>query len=229
MTHVADDAMLGKFVRRIKGLIERAMAGSLNLDKLWDIVQGYLDGKLENVEGVLRGTYAIRPTGFLPIDRTKSFDINDFLPEGWTIWRGSKDGDGAFGEEDQDQGSLALRKVNLTGLCLKTTLEGQETSVSRETNLKRLKKVGNIPLDAKVFQMLWEDQALIPEYWKKERNGKTTRIFFDGTSLRYVHAHISFVLFMYWHYDNWHWSLSASDVDRGVNDFSVVLEGDIAA
>ncbi len=34
MTHVADDVMLGKFVRRIKGLVERAIAGSLDIEKL---------------------------------------------------------------------------------------------------------------------------------------------------------------------------------------------------
>lgn len=59
MTHVADDETIGRFVRRLSGLVGRARAGSLNLDTLWDIIQGYLDAKLGNVEGVLRGTHRI--------------------------------------------------------------------------------------------------------------------------------------------------------------------------
>lgn len=86
MTHVADDETIGRFARRIKGLLERALAGSLNLDKLWDIVQGYLDGKLVNVEGVLRGTHLI-----VEVEKPGAvFILNTVEPPGYGMWKDVK-------------------------------------------------------------------------------------------------------------------------------------------
>lgn len=120
----------------------------------------------------------------VPIDRTKPFNPAEFIGAGWTIWKGPKDGNGLSGDEEQDERSLALTEVDLTAVQFKTMLEGRETSVKGETKLEHLKKAGNVRLDAKVFQTLWENQHLIPERWKEQTNGNTTFIYFDGTVLR---------------------------------------------
>lgn len=113
----------------------------------------------------------IRHPTMLPIDRSTPFDPIKFIGDGWTI-------------EEQDEGSLALTEVDLSKVRLETCLKKGEDCVKGEDKLKRLKKNGHIRLDAKVFQTLWENQSLIPEHWKKETNGYTTYIFFDGTIVR---------------------------------------------
>lgn len=73
MTYVADDATLGKFVRRVYGLIERARGESIDFELLWDIVQGYLDCKLVNIRGVLLGTHRIVEVEKKPLDPLAEF------------------------------------------------------------------------------------------------------------------------------------------------------------
>ncbi len=211
MTHVADDAMLGKFVRRIKGLIERAMVGSLNLDKIWDIVQGYLDGKLTNIEGVLSGTHEIRSKTLLSIDRTKPFDPIDFITEGWKI-------------EEEDERSLALSEVDLITIQLGAMPVGVETSAKDKTWLEQLNGTGNTCLDAKVFQTIWDNKKLIPEYWKKQTNGQPTYILFVGTLLEYIHGKgRRWSLALYWEGSDWRWTVYLVDRDLDLNHFPAVL------
>lgn len=152
------------------------------------------------------------------IDRTKSFDLA-FIGKDWNIWKGPADGSGLEGEEEQDTCSMALLKVDLTKVRFETTLKSNETSVTGEERLKRLKKVGHIRLDIKVFQMLWENQLLIPESWKEKGY-----IFFDGTVLRYSNGRRS-VLCLYWQGGAWSRSVRWLDGGRSANDPSAVLAG----
>lgn len=144
----------------------------------------------------------------IPIDLSKSFDPA-FIGEGWKI-------------EEQDERSLALSEIDLTKVRLETMLEGRETSVNGEEKLKRLKKAGHIRLDAKVFQMLWENQHLIPERWKEQTNGNTTFIYFDGTILRDSRGR-RYVLCLCWNDGRWHWNVHWLDDDWSVSLPSAVL------
>lgn len=65
---------------------------------------------------------AIRPPS--PIRLQKSFDPAKFIGPGWTIWRGSADGDGTQGEEDQDARSLALTEFDFSTLVASDFMTG---------------------------------------------------------------------------------------------------------
>ncbi len=158
----------------------------------------------------------------VPIDRTKPFNPAEFIGAGWTIWKGPKDGNGLSGDKEQDQRSLALTEVDLTDVRFKTMLTGRETSVKGETKLERLKQAGDVRLDAKVFQTLWENQILIPERWKEQTNGNTTYIFFDGTVLRDSRGS-RYVLYLGWSVGAWYWNVYWLDNDWDVNNPSAVL------
>ncbi len=158
----------------------------------------------------------------VPIDHSKPFDSATFIGAGWSIWKGPKDGNGLDGDEEQDERSLALMEVDLTDVRFKTMLEGRETSVKGETKLERLKKAGDVRLDAKVFQTLWENQILIPERWKEKTNGNTTYIFFDGTVLRSSNGNRD-VLYLYWHDGAWYWNVRWLANEWYVNNPSAVL------
>lgn len=127
------------------------------------------------------------------IDRTAPFDPVKLLElgQGWTI-------------DEQDECSLVLNQIDLTNIRFEHMLKKRESCIKGEERLKRLKKAGHIRLDAKVFQTLWESQALIPESWKEKTNGSTTFIFFDGTVLRNPDGD-RYVLCLYWYDGRWNW------------------------
>lgn len=84
----------------------------------------------------------------IAIDRTKPFEPNKFI---WAVtgrgnWTISK-------VKPQDERSLALTKVDLAEVHFKEKGQFEED---------------DIPLDIKVFETIWENEALIPESWKKE-------------------------------------------------------------
>ena len=145
----------------------------------------------------------------IQIDRSKSFDPVTFIGEGWSI-------------EEQDEKSLVLTEVDLSKVVFETTLEKNEKSIKGENKLKRLKEKSCIRLDAKIFQMLWENQHLIPENWKEKTNGNTTYIFFDGTVLRNS-VGIRYVLYLYGDGGEWGWFYGWLGGGFGASDPSVVL------
>lgn len=145
----------------------------------------------------------------IPIDRTSAFDPVAFIGEGWSIVQ-------------EDERSVLLHEVDLSKISLVTMLAEGETSVVGEKKLKRLKGVGHLLLDAKVFQTLWDNQHLIPESWKQKTNGNTTYIFFDGTILRSPHGN-RYVLCLYWQSGEWYWRFIWLDLQWDTNNPSVVL------
>ncbi|QQR82120.1 hypothetical protein IPJ70_02420 [Candidatus Campbellbacteria bacterium] len=131
MTHVADDTALGKFARQQHDWFRRVREGSLDPVVVGRIVQGYVDGKLQNVECVLDGTHRIVeiekpavPPLFRYLDTVKiaaipSFDVSAHFKVGKTD--GVKVGyiDGFFtscfgGLVEEAQPPLALRRNELT-------------------------------------------------------------------------------------------------------------------
>ena len=64
--------------------------------------------------------------------------------------------------EEQDERSITLEEINPSKISLESMLQ-DEPIIRGEEHLKRLKQVGHIRLDAKIFQTLWVNQHLIPK------------------------------------------------------------------
>jgi len=146
----------------------------------------------EGRERFCNGADAVGKSRIITIDRTAPFDLVKFLGQDWAI-------------DEQDERSLALTQVDLANVQLEHMLKKSESRIKGEEKLKRLKKAGHIRLDAKVFQTLWENQALIPESWKEKTDGCTTFIFFDGTVLRCPDGRRD-VLSLCWGGGQWYWN-----------------------
>jgi hypothetical protein len=141
----------------------------------------------------------------------RGFNPEKFIGKGWSIV-----------EDETDSRSKALTELDLTKVQFVTTLKDGETYVKGEEKLKRLKKSGNIRLDADIFLTLWENQHLIPESWKEKVNGKTRFIYFDGTVLR-LSSGDRYVLYLCWCGGAWSWDVRWLDLDWGANRPSAVL------
>ncbi len=144
------------------------------------------------------------PTNSLLIDRTQPFNPSTFIGEGWSFWKGPIDGNGLKGKAAQDERSLVLSEVDLSQVRFETMLKDGESSIRGEEKLERLKASGNIRLDAKILQTLWENKHFIPESWKERVNGNIRYIFFCGTELRSSDGD-RFLLCLYWGVGGWGW------------------------
>lgn len=176
-----------------------------------DAMQGWIQdprGLQKFLKGLCPDETVAEPK-IIKIDRSQPFDLAKFLGKGRTI-------------AEEDRRSLALTEVNLSKVQLVTTLREGETVVTGEERLRRLKEASCIRLDAKVFQTLWEDQALIPEEWKKKINGNTRYIRFEGTELRYRDGN-RYVLSLYWNAGQWDWDDYWLEDECDVNAPSAVL------
>lgn len=158
----------------------------------------------------------------LPIDRSQPFNPETFIGKGWSIWRGPTDGDGFSGEEEQDPRALALTELDFSRLRLVRTLKEDENVVGGEENLRRLREIRHICLDAKAFQVLWQNRQLLPDLLKEQTNGDTTYIFFHGTTLRYPDGNRG-VLCLVLLDAGWRWGYHWLDDDWGVYGPSLVL------
>lgn len=125
----------------------------------------------------------------LQIDRSATFDPVAFMGVGWSM-------------VEQDEQSLALTHVDLTKVSFETSLGQGENYIVGEERLTRLKSARYIRLDAKVCQVLYENNDLIPESWKKPTNGEITYIFFDGTILADSEGDRN-ALYLFWIDDKW--------------------------
>jgi hypothetical protein len=157
------------------------------------------------------------PRLIIPIDRAKPFSSHTFIGVGWGI-------------QEQETRSLKLAEVDLTDVHLKTVFDTRPGArMSCATHLLRLRKTTDVQLDAKVFQMLWENPALIPERWKEKTNGKITLVFFEGTTILRHSNNDQYVLFLFWDGGAWKWNVYWLGDEWRDNHFSAVVEGDIAA
>ena len=138
----------------------------------------------------------------LQIDRTSAF--NPMALIGWSI-------------AEQDERSLALAEVDLTKVSFEMILKERESSVAHEEKLKHLKNAGHIRLDVKVFQILWENQHLIPESWKDH-----PYILFEGTVLRGSDGCLC-VLCLYWWHGERHWRCLGLGYRSVIDSVSAVL------
>ena len=124
--------------------------------------------------------------------------------------------------EEQDERALALKRLNLNEVMLETTLKKNQKMVKGEDQLKRLKKMDYVRLDALVFQTLWENPQLIPEKWKEKIDGWPTRVSFHGTVLNDTNGHIR-VLSLFWDNNKWKWNLNSIHGYQGSSNPSAVL------
>jgi len=177
-------------------------------------------------EGV---TQTVAKPGIIHIDRKKPFNPAEFIGNGWNFWRGPTDGNGLKGEIEQDSRSVALAEVDLSKVRFETCLLGPdrctdgETSITGEERIKRLIAAKRVRLDLGIFQMLWNNQHLIPESWKEKTNGNTTLIFFDGQTLRFSRGGRC-SLYLYWYDGKWYWSVGWHGRARDASRPSAVLE-----
>lgn len=183
---------------------------SLNSEVLQGIVKNPKESGKQFTKFLKNGGRVIigKPT-IIPIDRDIPFNPAEFIGKDWKI-------------AEEDEISLALAEVNLDEVHFDDMLESGENSIKGEAKLERLKAVGHIRLDAKIFQTLWENQQLIPESWKEKINGNTRYSFFDGTILLNPGGRL-IVLCLYWDGGRWHWYYHWLDSDWYVNDPSAVL------
>ncbi len=137
------------------------------------------------------GRVVVGEPKIVSIDRSAAFGPVAFIGAGWSV-------------VEQDERSLTLTEIDPTKVQFKVTLKNSESSVVGEEKLKRLIASGEIRLDAKILQTLWENQYLIPESWKQLTNGNTTFIYFDGTVLQDSSGD-RYVLCLYWNAGRWHW------------------------
>ena len=157
----------------------------------------------------------------LLIDRTKPFNPAEFMHCEAVI-------------NEEDQRSLAFTGIDLELVSFKLMLDEKDdddkvyigTYIRGGTKLERLKATKNIIcLDAKILEILYENQDLIPERWKKRTNGKTTYIYFDGTVIVLLDGERC-TLGLYWdvNFSRWKWCRGPLNQDRYANDPSVVLQ-----
>ena len=159
-----------------------------------DVLKFLSDDKLVGqIADVLMGTHEItlKAQQIIHIDRSKPFDLAKFIGTSWSI-------------EEEDSRSLELTEIDLNMVQFEDMLKSSESRIKGEDKLKRLKKAGHVRLDTRIFQTLWEDQALIPKSWKEKIGGNTRYIFFDGTVLRNPYGNRC-VLCLYWYHGQWRW------------------------
>ncbi len=139
------------------------------------------DAKLDNREAV-RAALGLGPLVTSPIilRARHPFDPAAAFGQGWTVWRGSKDGTGLKGDEERAPHSLTLKEINVAQVELETRLRPSESYTTGVERLIRLEaeKAEHIRLDPAFALALMDEPSKFPAAWK----GKV--IFFDGLTLR---------------------------------------------
>ncbi len=80
------------------------------------------------------------------------------LAQGWSFWKGPKDGDGLSGEEERDKVSMNRKEVDFNDeVDFLDRLAENEISISGEEKIVRLKKLGRMIYGLNVFLGLWLD------------------------------------------------------------------------
>ncbi|MFA5778293.1 MAG: hypothetical protein WC870_02290 [Candidatus Paceibacterota bacterium] len=152
----------------------------------------------------------------ITVDRSTSFDPSLFFgQEGWS----TSDG-------DEDGRALNLTEVDLERIEFEAiSFKKNETSISGEKWLRRLKKTGNILLDAKFLEAIKKDTSVIPTSWKKKlkgRPGAPCTVAFPGVVLVCPQGG-RFVLTLMWYKGEWDINPLGLAGDWEAVDFAAVL------
>lgn len=156
-----------------------------------------------------RGQLIVGEPRVVQIDRSQPFDPVPLLGPGWTV-------------EEEDQQALAVSSLNLDQVESINCLKVGETSISAQENLFRLKSSGQICLDAKIFELWWYNQDLIPRRFYKMTCHGIPYFFFDGTILRDQYGFL-FTLCMFWDGIKWTYINQHMGYNRAGRHPSVVL------
>lgn len=149
----------------------------------------------------------------LQIDRSKPFDPVGAFGSGWSIL-------------EEDSRSLLLTEIDLSKVSFQTMLKHDELmGIDSEELLKRLKANGSIRLDAGIFQTIYENQELIPRFWRELAEDwiekESPFIFADGTVLQ--KSGCSATLYMFCRNGFWHLQYAWSVIPRQHFCLSAVL------
>ena len=201
ITHDVNIDMLkeDKLEQILNVLVENLELDEIRLEEMDLILQnGYEAG--DHFANFLRTVgqliVARRASRSIKIDRKKLFDPVQFMYHQ------------SLEIEEQDKRSVMLEEIDSATISLESMLK-DETVIRGEEHLERLKQAGHIRLDASVFQTLWENQHLIPEYWQGTFDNPKN-IFFDGTVFKDKHGR--YVISMYWDVDQkWNWTYCRLD------------------
>jgi hypothetical protein len=141
-----------------------------------------------------------------PIKYIIDCDVPPFIPDGWGVEKHEKGGEFEWNPE-KVKFYISKKQQNrgcIEGNKLRKELENKST------------------LNANVLDWLLKHTDLIPENWKKDKNGNTRYIFFWGTIYRRPDGYL-FVRHLYWYDGQWNWSYNwLGHVWRG-NDPALLL------
>ena len=145
----------------------------------------------------------------LVVNRAIPFDPVAFLDKGWKI-------------EEQDKRVLSVTEIDLDKVSFETCLKAGESWITGEEKLKRHATVGHVLADAKIGQVLYqEEEQRTLEYLYKEKGINWFEL--QGTILRDPHGRRS-ALYLCRRGWGWFWSDECwLDYDRYACHPSLVL------
>ena len=166
-----------------------------DVEAVWNMLGGeggvarFLRGEL-----VVTSKQPVIPQNFPILALASNLNPETFIGEGWKIFA-----------EDTDQRGEALGELDLSKVVFKTMLEDGESSIKGEEKFKRSKSAGHIRLGGKALKACWDNRHLLPESWKKDEEGNTRYIYFDGIVLLNPYGRRC-VLYLYFYDGQWVWS-----------------------
>jgi len=173
---------LGGLTRRTNEIIRRVNEGTLSYEDAMKLLQGFVIEVKPSYLGVLKGTHEIKA-----IEHCIDCDAQPFIPSGWELVEHQKNGNIKF---DPSKVDFYISKKQKNGF------EGNKLRVELKD-----KKV----LNANVLDYLLAHPEIIPEEWKKDKDGNTRYLFFWGTIYRLAIGRL-YVRCLYWGDGEWQWS-----------------------
>jgi len=146
----------------------------------------------------------------LVLDCTHPLDPIQFLGDGWKM-------------DEQDEQALTLTEVDFSQCLFETCLKEDETCITGEEKLKRLKEAGHVRLGGNHFLALWQDYQTHKESNVLEKLAArgTTYLDFFGLILRSPGGD-RYVLCLDRDGDEWYWFYYWLGDDWDGRYFSVV-------
>lgn len=107
-----------------------------------------------------------------PLIIDRSIPVHELGPE-WPVWLGPADGNGCEGEPDVDPRAGLVTTFDASKVRLLTGLVGDETSVTGEEKLTRLRARPDIRIDAQTLWALYTEKGQVTLRWLHEVHGVT--------------------------------------------------------